>query len=153
MLHRNILQCTIYQLRDYIITFAEIKESTMQNEIIEKMNEAGKTSYSALQKLSAINTKAVKELAELQMGLVTYNIESSVEFTKIFSGTTNYSDLLNAESEFANQYGSKVMEYSRKTADVLTESRDEVVAWFEKTVESASNKAKPAAKRTSKKAA
>jgi len=125
----------------------------MQNEMIEKMTEAGKTSYAALQELSAINTKALKELAELQMGLATFNIESSVEFTKIFGSTSNVSELLNAETEFASQYGSKVMEYSRKTADVLAESRDEVVAWFEKTVESTSQETKPAAKRSSKKAA
>lgn len=124
----------------------------MQNEIFEKMTEASKTSYAALQELGAINSKVMKELAELQMGLATFSIESGVEFTKTMTSTSNYKDLMSAEAEYANEYGSKVMEYSRKTADVLNESRDEVVGWLEKTIESAAVEKKPA-KRTTKKAA
>ena len=125
----------------------------MQNEIFEKMTEAGKTSYAALQELGEINSKAIKELAELQMSLATFSIESGVEFTKTLTSTSNYKDLISAEAEYANEYGSKVLEYSRKTADVLTGSRDEVVSWFEKTIESAATEKKPAPKRTTKKAA
>ncbi len=126
----------------------------MQNEIIEKMTEASKTSYSAMQELGAINTKILKDLSELQMSMASYSIESGVEFTKAIGSTTNYKDIITAEAEYANEYGSKMMEYGRKTADVLTESRDEVVGWFEKTMETASvTEKKPAPKRTSKKAA
>ena len=47
-----------------------------------------------------------------------------------------------------------MMEYGRKAADVISESRDEVVGWFEKTMETTAVPAKkPAAKRTTKKAA
>ena len=60
---------------------------------------------------------------------------------------------MSAEAEYANEFGSKVMEVSRKTTDLLTESRDEVVSWFEKAIESATTESKPAPKRTSKKAA
>lgn len=126
----------------------------MQKEFIEKMTEAGKTSYAAMQELGAINSKVLKELTELQIGLATYSIESGVEFTKALTSTTNYKDLMSAEAEYANEYGSKVMEVSRKTADLLTESRDEVVNWFEKAIESTTTEAKPAApKRVTKKAA
>lgn len=130
----------------------------MQNEIFEKMTEAGKTSYSAIQELGEINTKIFKELSELQMSMASYSIESGVEFTKSLGTTSNYKDMLSAEAEFASEYGSKMMEYGRKAADVLTESRDEMVGWFEKTMETASVAApapakKPAAKRSTKKAA
>ena len=138
-----------------LILFMEMLE--MQNEILEKMTEAGKTSYSAIQELGEINTKILKELSELQINIASYNIESSVEFTKSLGTTSNYKDMLSAEAEFASEYGSKMMEYGRQAADVLTESRDEMVGWFEKTMETASAAApapakKPAAKRTTKKA-
>ncbi len=126
----------------------------MQNEIIEKMTEAGKTSYAAIQELGEINTKIMKELSELQMSLVSYNIETGVEFTKTLGSSTNYKDMLSTEAEFASEYGSKMMEYGRKTADVLTESRDEMVGWFEKAMETATvAEKKPAPKRSTKKAA
>lgn len=130
----------------------------MQNEIIEKMTEASKTSYSAIQELGEINTKIMKDLSELQMSMASYTIESGVEFTKSLGTTGNYKDMLSAEAAFANEYGTKMMEYGRKAADVMTESRDEMVSWFEKTMETASVAApapakKPAAKRTTKKTA
>jgi phasin family protein len=125
----------------------------MQNEIFEKMTEIGKASYDAMQELTSINTKALKELSELQVGLATFSIESGVELTKTLSDTTNYKDALSAEADFANEYGSKVMEFSRKTADLLTDSRDEVVGLIEKTVEEVTAESAPAAKRSTKKAA
>ncbi len=117
----------------------------MQNEIFEKISEMGKSSYSAMQELAAINSKALKELSELQMGLATYSMESGVELTKTLSGITNVKDAITAEADFANEYGTKVMDFSRKTADVLTDSRDEVVSWIEKTVEEVSAEATPPA--------
>jgi phasin family protein len=125
----------------------------MQNEIFEKMTEMSKASYNAMQELASINSKALKELSELQMGLATYSIESGVELTKTLSGSTNYKDVMSAEADFANEYGSKIMEFSRKAADVLTDSRDEVVTWVEKTVEEASSEVTPAVKKAAKKAA
>ena len=125
----------------------------MQNEIFEKMTEASKSSYNAIQELGAINSKILKDLSELQMGLATYSIESGVELVKTLSATSNYKDLMSAEAEYANEYGNKVMEFSRKTADVLNGSRDEVVSFFEKSIENTTKETKPAPKRSSKKVA
>ena len=127
----------------------------MQNEIFEKMTEVSKSSYSALQELGEINSKVLKELTELQMSLATYSIESSVELGKTLSTTRNYKDFMSAEAEYANEYGNKVMEVSRKTADILNESRDEVAGWFEKTIDAAAvvEKKKAAPKRASAKKA
>lgn len=121
----------------------------MQNDIFEQFMNAGKSSYENLQQLGAINSKAMQKLTELQFSLATVGIESSVEQAKLLSSTTNYKDLMAAESELANQYGSKVMDISKQTAEVLNESGEEIAAWFEKTTESfAETAAKPAAKKT-----
>jgi phasin family protein len=127
----------------------------MQNEIFEKMTEMGKTSYNAMQELVAINSKAFKELSELQVGLATYSMESGVELTKTLTTTTNYKDAVSAEVDFANEYSAKVIEFGNKSAEVLTDSRDEVVSWFEKAVEEATAEVTPAPapKKTTKKAA
>ena len=119
----------------------------MQNEIIEKMTEAGKSSYAAMQELSAINSKVFKNLAELQMGFATYSIESGVEFAKSLSSTTDYKDLIAVETKYATEYGTKAMELGSKTADILNGSRDDVVSFFEKNIESAAVESKPAAKK------
>lgn len=122
--------------------------------MIEKMTEMGKSTYSAMQELAAINSKAFKELSELQMGLATYSMESGVELTKTLTSTNNIKDAVSAEVDFASEYGTKVMEFGTKSAEILTDSRDEVVSWIEKTVEEASAEVTPApVKKTTKKAA
>ncbi len=125
----------------------------MQNEYFEKMAEMSKASYSTMQELASINNKALKELTELQMGLATYSIESGVELTKTLGATTNYKDAMTAEADFVSEYGNKVMEFTRKTTDLLTDSRDEVANWVEKTTEEATTESTPVAKKSNKKAA
>lgn len=119
----------------------------MQNDIFEQFMNAGKTSYENLQQLGAINTKALQKLTELQFSLATVGIESGVEQAKLLSSTTNYKDLIAAESELANQYSSKMMDLGKQTADVLNESGEEIVAWFEKSAESLAETGKSAAKK------
>lgn len=119
----------------------------MQNEIFEKMTEAGKTSYAAIQELTAINSKVIRSLSDLQMGFATYSIESGVERVKALSSTTNYKDLVSAETQYATEFGTKVLELGNKTADVLNASRDDVVSFFEKNIETATAESKPVAKK------
>lgn len=119
----------------------------MQNDIFEQFVNAGKTSYENLQQLGAINTKAVQKLTELQFSLATMGIESGVEQAKLLSSTTNYKDLISAESELANTYSSKMMDLSKQTAEVLNESGEEIAAWFEKSAESFGETAKSTAKK------
>lgn len=125
----------------------------MQNEIFEKMTEMSKASYNAMQELASINSKALKELTELQMGLATYSIESGVELTKTLGASTNYKDAISAEADFANDYSSKVMEFTRKSTDVLTDSRDEVASWVENSVNEVAAESTKTAKKATKKAA
>lgn len=133
--------------------YVHLGDLKMQNEIIEKMTEASKSSYATIQELGSINSKALKNISELQMGFATYSIESSIEFVKTLTSTTSYKDLMSLETEYATGYGTKVMELGSKTADVLNESRDDVVSFFEKSIEKVSVETKKAPKRASKKAA
>lgn len=126
----------------------------MQNEIFEQLTNASKTSYETFQELGEINTKALKKLADVQFSLATLGIESSAEQAKLLSNSNSYKDLLAAESELANQYSSKVMDLTKQATNVLTDSGEEISAWFEKSVEIfADTAAKPAKKPASPKKA
>lgn len=122
----------------------------MQEQIIEDITAATKTSYEALQELGRINSETVNKLSQLQFSMASLGIEGSVEQAQLLTSTTNYQDLLTAESDFASSYSDKIMGIARQTADVLTQSRDEVTAWVEK---SASSVAAPAEKPMKKPAA
>ncbi len=127
----------------------------MQTDYIEQFSSFGKNSYQYMQELGAINAKIVQKLADLQLDFATYTFETSIEQSKLLTSTTNYKDLLSAESEFVSEYSTKTMDYTKKAASILTESREEVVGWFEKTFEKAGEAVKtktPAKRSTAKKA-
>jgi len=125
----------------------------MQEQIIENITTTTKNSYEALQELGRINSDTIAKLSQLQFSMATLGIEGSVEQAKLLTSTTNYKDLLTAESDFTSNYSEQVMGIARQTADILTESRDEISSWIEKsanTVASATQmapKKKPAAKK------
>lgn len=119
----------------------------MQNELFEQVTSASKTTYESLQQLGAINSKAIQKLAELQFNFASLGFESSVEQAKLLSNTSNYKDLLSAESNLANDYGTKMLDLTKQTAAVFNESGEEVVAWFEKNVDVLSDNAKNTAKK------
>lgn len=124
----------------------------MQNDYVEQISNAGKTSYESLQEIGAINAKALQKLTDLQFKFATFNIETGIEQAKLLTSTTNYKDLLTAESDFANEYSTKAMDFTKQAASILTESRDEIVSWFEKGINKAEKVTKePVAKRSTKK--
>lgn len=109
----------------------------MQNDYVEQLTNAGKTSYETLQELGSINAKALQKLTDLQFKFATFNIETGIEQAKLLTSTTNYKDLLTAESDFASDYSTKAMDFTKQAATIFTESRDEIVSWFEKGMEKA----------------
>ena len=122
----------------------------MQNDFVEQITETGQASIQALQELGAIGTRAVHKLAELQFDLAALNFESGIEQAKLLTSTGNYRDLIAAESDLVGEYSTKAMGITRQTTEVLSQSCDEIVAWFEKGL-NAGGKTQP--KRAGKKAA
>ena len=123
----------------------------MQLDYIEQLTNTGKLSYQAMQELGAINIKALQKLSELQFKFASYNIETGIEQTKLLTSTTSYKNLMAAESEIASDYSAKAVDFSRQAASILSDSRDEIMSWFEKGFNKAEAVSKPPAKRTTKK--
>lgn len=113
----------------------------MDKQFIDELSSAGAASYRSLQELSEINSRAMRRLVEIQLTLATLGIGGTVEQAKLFTSSANYRDLLSAESELASQYGTRVTEIIRETADVLAESRGEFIAWVKKGFEASATQA------------
>lgn len=101
----------------------------MKNDFIDDMTNTGKASYEAIQKLSAINTKALNQLASLQMSLATMGFESGVEQMKLVSSIKDYNEFISAESQFASKIQDKVMNIAQQASEVFAGSQDEVAKW------------------------
>jgi phasin family protein len=144
------LRCTIASASFSTITEPE-ERNEMQYDYVKQLTNAGKSSYESLQELGTINAKAIQKLSELQFKFASYNIETGIEQTKLLTSTTNYKDLLAAESEIAGDYSAKAIDFTRLAASILSESRDEIMSWFEKGFDKAETVSTPPVKRTTKK--
>ena len=133
----------------------------MTNEFITQFNDAGKSTYETFQQFNVINVEAMQKLAALQFSLTNLNVESTVAQARLLTSGTAPQELFAAESALANAYGEKLKEITNETTELLTQSRDQIVAFAEKSFAAANtvNKAevkqpkKAAAKKTTKKAA
>jgi len=131
----------------------------MTNEFISKLNDSSKSSYEAFQQFNVINVEAMQKFAALQFSLTSLNVESTVAQAKLLGSGTAPEELIAAESALANTYGEKLMQLTSETAELMTNSRDQFVAFAEKTMATANNAAtsevaqpkKAAAKKSAKK--
>ena len=108
----------------------------------EQFSSVSKNSYDVLQGLGDINNKVIQKLAELQMEFTTASIESGLEQAKKLSSATDYKDFLEKASEFAYENSTKAIDYSKQAAAVLTDSRVDMIKWFEKGFEKPAVKTK-----------
>jgi len=104
----------------------------MMQDYFEQFTNTSKISYDVLQELGDINNKVIQKIAELQVDFTATSIEAGLEQVKTLSSATNYKDFLDKASVYAYENSNKAIDYSKQAAAVLTESRAEVIEWFEK---------------------
>ncbi len=118
----------------------------MENAIFENINKVGKSSYETVKGLYDINTNIVEQLIEQQFALFSLGNEYTARQLKLASETKGYKEVINGQTEIAADISSKVQGIARNTIDILSESKDDVNAWFEKGVEEAEKGIKEVAK-------
>ncbi len=116
------------------------------NTMYEQMNKYGLNAYETLKQLYAINTSLAEQLIEQQFALGTLAIEYSTKQMKLASTAKGYKELLSAQTEIAGEMSSKVQGIARNTLDIMSETKDEIGAWFEKSMKDAEKGLKEAAK-------
>ena len=106
----------------------------MNQDYLEQITEEGRKSLKSLQDLNDINTNSLKKLTELQFNFASINQEFGVEQSRLLTSSTDYSDLVTAETELTREYSDKATDLINQANQILTETRDEVISWFEKEI-------------------
>lgn len=102
------------------------------NDYIKTVADYNKKSYESLKELTEINKKSLDQIVEQQMAMFSLVVESNSKFFDTVSKAKGYKDLLSAQSELTADFSGKALGIARNTADILTESKDEVSNWVEK---------------------
>lgn len=114
----------------------------MSNEVFEKLNETTKSNYESAKALYDINVKTLSQLAEQQVAYSKLCMESMSVSMKNITSTQDIKEATAAQTELYQSMTEKVQGIARNSMDILTESKDEVSAWVEKSVEEISSKVK-----------
>ncbi len=104
------------------------------------------STYETLKQLYTINTNTVEQLVEQQLALASLGIEYATSQMKLASTAKGYKEVMSAQTDMAGDISSKMQGIARNTLDIMNESRDEISAWFEKSVKDAEKNIKEAAK-------
>lgn len=107
----------------------------MQFEIMEPWAQFGSTCFASLKELGEISTKTFEKVAEQQLGLVNACVDTGIKQASLLTESKGYKDLLAGQTKLMTEYNEKMLDAARKTTEVMADSKDEMVAWFEKTQE------------------
>jgi phasin family protein len=112
----------------------------------DQFNKLGMSTYETLKQLYTINTNTVEQLVEQQLALASLGVEFATSQMKLVSTAKGYKEVMSAQTDMAGDISSKMQGIARNTLDIMNESRDEISAWFEKSVKDAEKNIKEAAK-------
>ena len=124
----------------------------MQFEYMEPWAQFGRMSCASLKELGEISTKAFEKMVEQQRGLVSTYVDTGIKQVTLLTGSKGYKDLMAGhkdlmagQTKLMTEYNEKMLNAVSKTTEIVTDSKDEMTAWFEKTLESGAAPVKKAA--------
>ena len=104
----------------------------MDNNFLSQWESFAKSAVDSGKELEALNLKLIEQISQKQVELLTSAFEMGNKWVSSFSEFKALPEMISAQSKLASEYGSKVMSASKETTDLLTASRDDYKAWFEK---------------------
>ncbi|MGH8487916.1 MAG: phasin family protein [Gammaproteobacteria bacterium] len=107
----------------------------MQFEFMNPWAQFGNMSYASLKELGEISTKALEKMGEQQLGLVSTYFDTGIKQVTLLTESKGYKDLMAGQTKLMTEYNEQMLDAMQKTAEIVTDSKDEMAAWFEKTQE------------------
>lgn len=104
----------------------------MENTFLAQWESFAKSTFDRTKELETLNLKLFEQLSQKQVDLLTGVVELGNKWVSSFGESKGVSELVTAQSKLASDYGSKVLSVSKEAGDLLSASRDDYKAWFEK---------------------
>jgi Phasin protein len=108
----------------------------MQADFVKQWTDIGNKAMSSIKEFGDINAKATQKLTQQQLDFIDCCLETGVKQISLVTDSKGYKELFSGQATLASEYNEAVMDALRKVAETLTETKDELTAWFEKGYES-----------------
>ena len=118
----------------------------MTNIVYENMSKIGKSAYDSAKELYGINVNIAEQVIEQQLALFNLGVEYTTRQLGLVGQVKGYKELVSGQTEIASDVISKAQGIARNSADIITESRDEVNVWIEKGLKEAEKNMQDVAK-------
>ncbi len=118
----------------------------MNDAIFENLSKLGKSSYDSAKELYDINTNIAEQFIEQQLALFNLGVEFTSRQLALTGQAKGYKEIVSGQTELATDIIGKAQGIARNSADIITESRDEVNAWLEKGIKEAEKNMQEVAK-------
>ncbi|HMM77698.1 MAG TPA: phasin family protein [Gammaproteobacteria bacterium] len=104
----------------------------MENTFLAQWESFAKSAFDTTKELETLNMKLFEQLSQKQVDLLSGAVELGNKWVSSFGEYRGVPELIAAQSKLASEYGSKVLSVSKETTDLLSASREDYKAWFEK---------------------
>lgn len=118
----------------------------MQNQVIQQLTDATSKSYSVMKSLGDINSRALSKMADLQFDIISVNLETGLDQSKLLFSKNNIKDAFTDSSELASDYSEKMVGFTRQTLEIFADTRDKATNLLENIIVSESVTEKKPAK-------
>ncbi|MGH8658463.1 MAG: phasin family protein [Gammaproteobacteria bacterium] len=108
----------------------------MQTDFVKQWTDIGNKAMISIKEFGDINAKATQKLTQQQLEFMDCCLETGVKQVSLVTDSKGYKDLFSGQASLASEYNEALMDALRKTTETLTETKDELAAWFEKGYES-----------------
>ena len=108
----------------------------MQTDFVKQWTDIGNKAMISMKEFGDINAKATQKLTQQQLDFIDSCLETGVKQISLVTDSKGYKELFSSQASLASEYNEALMDALRKTTETLTETKDEITAWFEKGYES-----------------
>jgi phasin family protein len=107
----------------------------MKSEHLDQWTNFTNTAFASAKELGEINAKAIKKLSEQQLEFVSSCLDTNIKQINLLTEAKGYKEMLSGQTKLINDYNEKLLESVRRTASLISETKDEVAAWLDKSIE------------------
>lgn len=104
----------------------------MQTDFVKQWTDIGNNAMISIKEFGDINAKATQKLTHQQLDFIDCFLEAGVKQLSLVTDSKGYKELFSGQASLASEYNEALMDAMRKTTETLTETKDELTAWFEK---------------------
>ena len=118
-----------------------------QQDIMNTMNDFGKSAFEAAKALGVINGKLVEQAIEQQLSVANLCVEGGMKQVKLVQDSKDVKEYWTKQAALMEEYTGKLMDAAKDQVNLAQKAGEEYKSWLEKGMQQANATAKAVTKK------